>query len=67
MLAYLHPSCGNPAFLLTKRPEYGGQAQSCNAMHLDGRPVAYGSRCLCDSCNQPLVGPLESRNIRTLI
>lgn len=70
MYAYIHPECGKPAFLLTKRPEPGTVFSSKTAAHLNGSPMEYGSKVWCESCDKPVfqIGGIPStENVRTMI
>jgi len=54
--------CGKPAFLLRCRPGRGSEARSADAAHLDGRPMEFGARTMCDSCGKPVY--LDSTHVR---
>lgn len=63
---FVHEACGNPAFLLARKPRSGEPRASKDARHLDGSPIAVGEACVCGSCNATL-GPdeLRTRHIQT--
>lgn len=66
MLAYIHISCGQIAFLLTQMPKAGERTSSKIARHLDGRPMEYGSRPTCDSCGHPIYEAFSIKHIRNM-
>lgn len=52
---YLHnPGCGEPAFIYDHMPQAGEVIGSKHATHLDGRPAIPFTRCMCDSCGEPV-------------
>ena len=68
MLAYIHQTCGKPAFMLREWPLPLSRISSQIALHLNGQRVEEGSACICESCGVTLNAMvLHTRNIRTMI
>ena len=68
MLAYIHQTCGKPAFLLTHMPLPSERASSNIVLQLNGQPIEHGSQRICGSCNAAMMEPFpHTKNIRTMI
>ncbi len=49
----IHRECGQPAFLLRRKPNAGDLFASADAAHLDGTPMESCSPVVCESCGAP--------------
>jgi hypothetical protein len=60
MYAFIHKTCGKPAFLYDHMPVRGERVQSKHARTLDGKEIDYGSERNCGSCGKPVIGNVLS-------
>lgn len=56
-------ACGQPAYLLRRRPEPGDRALSTDVLELSGQPVGAMAPMLCGSCGQWLEAPLNTGDV----
>ena len=67
MLAYIHQTCGKPAFMMTAPPLPLAKASSKDVLHLNYQPMQYGADKVCEECGATLSGFLRAENLRVMI
>lgn len=56
MYAYLHPTCGAPAWLTIDKPQVGVNFLSAKPLRLDYTPKDMTQGCTCEFCGENMFG-----------